>query len=237
MVVAFSSLARIGGNVRPFIPRLRYFENSSRVQFHYYAGISPQWLSELRRLRPKVPWQVTCELVSEKVPTLCVDSGIAIPLRLRWVKGVFRCNLPPALLAEWPGSFTCHCGNTGVERIPSKNQHTKLTQEKKIFPALLPGFEVAVFWSWVRRFNQQATPAPDSWHFQFNAQSAEEVTSGRCTRQQMRSKSPIQCSRFISFFAGKGSETTEVEWSGRQLFIVFFFFNVWQISWHCGRRL
>ena len=30
----------------------------------------------------------------------------------------FNCNLPPALLAEWPGSFTCYCGNTGVERIP-----------------------------------------------------------------------------------------------------------------------
>ena len=32
------------------------------------------------------------------------------------VNGVcaFRCNLPPALLAEWPGSFTCHCANTGV---------------------------------------------------------------------------------------------------------------------------
>ena len=23
------------------------------------------------------------------------------------------CNLPPALLAEWLGSFTCYCGNTG----------------------------------------------------------------------------------------------------------------------------
>ena len=31
---------------------------------------------------------------------------------------VFSCNLPPALLAEWPGSFTCYCGNMGVERIP-----------------------------------------------------------------------------------------------------------------------
>ena len=30
----------------------------------------------------------------------------------------FRCNLPPALLAEWPGSFTCHCGNAGVEWTP-----------------------------------------------------------------------------------------------------------------------
>ena len=29
------------------------------------------------------------------------------PIRLRWVKGVcmFRCNLPPALSAEWPGSL------------------------------------------------------------------------------------------------------------------------------------
>ncbi len=31
---------------------------------------------------------------------------------------MFSCNLPPALLAEWPGFFTCYCGNTGVERIP-----------------------------------------------------------------------------------------------------------------------
>ena len=26
---------------------------------------------------------------------------------------VFSCNLPPALLAERPGSFTCYCSNTG----------------------------------------------------------------------------------------------------------------------------
>ena len=31
---------------------------------------------------------------------------------------VFSCNLPPALLAKWVGSFMCYCGNTGVERIP-----------------------------------------------------------------------------------------------------------------------
>ena len=58
---------------------------------------------------------------------------------------VFRCNLPPALFAEWPGSFTCHCGNTGVERTPNKSQHTKLTLQKKILPPLLPGFELATF--------------------------------------------------------------------------------------------
>ena len=37
---------------------------------------------------------------------------------------VFRCNLPPAFLAEWPGLFTCHCGNTGVEWTPNKSRHT-----------------------------------------------------------------------------------------------------------------
>ena len=69
---------------------------------------------------------------------------------------MFRCNLPPALLAERPGSFTCHCGNTGVERTPNKSQHTKLSQEKKILSPLLPGLEMATFRSRVRRSYQQA---------------------------------------------------------------------------------
>ena len=83
------------------------------------------------------------------------------PLRLRWVKGIFmfRCNLSPSLLAEWPGSFTCHCGNTRVEQAPNKSQHTKLTLEKKMLQPLLPGFELATFQSRVRRSNQQAIPA------------------------------------------------------------------------------
>ena len=89
-------------------------------------------------------------------------SGIVSPLPLRWVKGacVCKCNLPPALLAEWPRSFTCHCGNTGLERTPSKSQHTKLTLGKKILPPLLPGSELATFRSRVRHSNQQAIPAP-----------------------------------------------------------------------------
>ena len=88
----------------------------------------------------------------DKIPTLCLDSGIVSPLRLHWVKGVcmFRYNLPPAVLAEWPGSFTCHCSNTGVGRTLNESQHTKLTLEKKILPPLLRGLELATFWSWVR---------------------------------------------------------------------------------------
>ena len=49
---------------------------------------------------------------------------------------MFRCNLPPAFLAEWPGSFTCHCGKTGVERTPNKSQHTELTLKNKILSPL-----------------------------------------------------------------------------------------------------
>ena len=41
--------------------------------------------------------------------------------------------------------YVCHCSNTGVEQTPNKNQHTKLTLKKKIFPLLLPGFELMVF--------------------------------------------------------------------------------------------
>ena len=63
------------------------------------------------------------------IPTLFLDSSIVSPFWLWWVKGVcmFRCNLPPALLAEWLGSCMCHFGNTGVEQTLNKSQHTKLT--------------------------------------------------------------------------------------------------------------
>ena len=92
---------------------------------------------------------------------LYLDSGIVSPLRLGWVNGVcvFRCNLPPALLVECPGSFTCHCGNTGVKLTSNKRQHTKLTLEKNILPPFLPRFELATFRSRVRRCNQLAIPA------------------------------------------------------------------------------
>ena len=55
-------------------------------------------------------------------------------------------------------SFTCHCGNTGVQRTPNNSQHTQLTLNKKIVQPLLPGFELATFRSRVRRSIQQATP-------------------------------------------------------------------------------
>ena len=69
---------------------------------------------------------------------------------------VFSCKLPPALLAEWLGSFTCYCGNTGWNGYRNKSQHRKSTLEKNILPPLLHGFEPATFQSWVLRSNHWA---------------------------------------------------------------------------------
>ena len=75
---------------------------------------------------------------------------------------VFSCNLPPALLAEWLGSFTCYCGNT--ERYRKTSQHREFTLEEnkllKIIPRLLPRLEPATFWSRVRGSTHWATPLP-----------------------------------------------------------------------------
>ena len=72
---------------------------------------------------------------------------------------MFSCNLPPAPLAEWPGSFTCYCSNTGRNGYRNKS-HRKLTLENKILPPLLQGFEPATFQSRIRRSNHWAIPAP-----------------------------------------------------------------------------
>ena len=148
MVLAFSSLARIWGDCSTIHSSTIHFPSALfffffngdwlvHTNFTLWAGISPQWLSELSRQWLSVPWRVACEFVSLKIPTLYLDSGIISPPRILWVKVVcvFRCIMPPALLAEWPRSFTCHCGNTGVEQTSNKSQHTKLTLEKKNSPA------------------------------------------------------------------------------------------------------
>ena len=52
---------------------------------------------------------------------------------------VFSCNLPPAPLVEWPGSFTCYCGNTGVERIPKQESAQKIDPGEENSPAAPAG--------------------------------------------------------------------------------------------------
>ena len=42
-----------------------------------------------------------------------------------------------------PGSFLCHCRNTGLKQTPNKIQHRKLTLGRKKSPAAPSGFEPA----------------------------------------------------------------------------------------------
>ena len=63
-------------------------------------------------------------------------------------------------LAEWPGSFTCYCGNTGGATDTEMSQHRNVTLEKKILPPLLPGLEPETFRSWVRRSTAELSQLP-----------------------------------------------------------------------------
>ena len=54
---------------------------------------------------------------------------------------MFRRNLPPALLAEWPGSLTCHCGNMGVEWTPNKKSAHKVDSGEENSPAAPAGIQ------------------------------------------------------------------------------------------------
>ena len=40
---------------------------------------------------------------------------------------LFWRNLTPALLAEWPGSFTCHCGDTDTECVSTESSLRRRT--------------------------------------------------------------------------------------------------------------
>ena len=80
---------------------------------------------------------------------------------------VFSCNLPPALLAEYPGSFPCYCGNTGWNGYRSKSHHMKLTIGKKTILPLLPGLEPETFRSPVRRCTTEPSPLPQFSTLQF----------------------------------------------------------------------
>ena len=91
-----------------------------------------------------VAWLVPCESAAILAQVLCTPFNHAPVYSATSFKqshiGVFICNLPSALLSEWPGSFVCYCSNMGVERI-LKIRVRKLTLEKKILLPLLWGLE------------------------------------------------------------------------------------------------
>ena len=89
-----------------------------------------------------------------------------------WGACVFSCNLPPALLAEWLGSFTRYCGNTGWNGYRNKSQLRQLTldnkkkkKKRKKKTPFLPGLEPATSQSLVRRSNHWAIPDPQNTCF------------------------------------------------------------------------
>ena len=77
-----------------------------------------------------------CRLGASSVYTMH-QFTVSLHLKPHWLGAV--CLAAPALVAEWPGSWTCYSDNTGVERIPLIRVGTES-------------------WSW-RRENSPAAPA------------------------------------------------------------------------------
>ena len=141
--------------------RFKWISIARADHFHVFRSkISPQWLSELRRQWTSVPWQVVCELVvlmpmdsntmpgqhTQPSPTSFGSKCVC----------VFNCNMLPELLASWPGSFTCHCGNTGWNGQRTRagtGRHRELTLDKKIHTPLLPNVDL-------RPFHHESTALP-----------------------------------------------------------------------------
>ena len=171
MVVAFSSLARILGECSTSHSQLAPFFLSFSS---FLVEIS------LRTLIPLFPQDRST--MSQQAETTVTECSLRNCMWARFLTGsltmpeqrhsqptttslgkgvcLFKCNLLPALLAEWTGSFTCHCGSTGVEWTPNKSQHTKLTLENKIHPPLLLRFELAKFPLRVRRSTSKLFQQP-----------------------------------------------------------------------------
>ena len=83
----------------------------------------------------------------------------------------------------WNKSFMRNRINTGVERTPSKSQHTKLTLEKKILPPLLPGFKLKTFRLQVRCTTNKLAQFFHSGPFKYLF--TEKSRDTQCKRQML----------------------------------------------------
>ena len=121
-------LRGLWGNVRPCIPRLNCCLFVCLFVFCFFFKVEIKLRTLIPLIRPTSVYSVSAswedcgrvfpdELRASSFPDRFPHNacGIASSLWLRWVKGVcvLRCNLPPALLAEWPGSFTCNAVTRG----------------------------------------------------------------------------------------------------------------------------
>ena len=98
------------------------------------ARIIPKWLSKLRWLWISLPWPIACKLVSpigsHTIPGQHNQPTLTSPGQ-GCKRVMFKCNLPPALLAEWPGSFMWQSCNSGMEQTLNKSQQRKLILRRK----------------------------------------------------------------------------------------------------------
>ena len=83
-------------------------------QFHFVRLRSDHSSTASWELLPSVSWRVVCELVfPDRFPHYDWWHGRPTPTLSGQSACMFRCNLPPAILAEWLWSFVRHCGNRG----------------------------------------------------------------------------------------------------------------------------
>jgi len=68
---------------------------------HYWISTEVVYLQCWRHMKLQLSWRKSC--------VHHATSCKATYVRCVWVSSY---DLPPALLAEWPGPFTCCCGNT-----------------------------------------------------------------------------------------------------------------------------
>ena len=164
-MVAFSSLARILGECRTIHspPVLFSFFFSffflkwrlARALYFHALGQDQSTVAQLAETTVAECSLTSCMWARSRIGSHTMpEQPHSQPTPTSLGQGVYAClgiTCHLHFLAEWPGSFTFHCGNKRLERTPNKNHHTKLTLERKILQPLLPGFELATFRSRVRR--------------------------------------------------------------------------------------
>ena len=137
------------------------------VFYSMFFNIHPCGVFTLLQCYLAVTWLVPCETAAVSVHILCTPCNHTPVYSVTLFKAIYvecicmsSCNLPPALLAEWPGCFMHHCSNTERNRYCCKHQHRKLTLEAKICLPLFWGLRTATFQSWVWHSSHWAIHTP-----------------------------------------------------------------------------
>ena len=109
-------------------------------------------------------WLVPHETAAVSAQVLCTSYNHApCHFMQSHICKVYACLAVTCRLHFWQNDWDLSCATAvtrGWNGYRNKNQHRKLTMEKKILPPLLQGFEPTTFQSWVWCSNHWAIPAP-----------------------------------------------------------------------------